>query len=120
MRVGIDSYSYHRLYGEVRVGEEVTGREPWALQPDPVLEHARSLGVDVVFLETCYLPEPEAITAATLAASGPARSVSPGVIHGPRARSMGLMAAAGRPLKTIWRAGSRCVDAWVTTSCASP
>lgn len=71
MRVGIDSYSYHRLYGEIRVGEEATGREPWALQPDPVLEHARSLGVDVIFLETCYLPEPEAITAATLAASGP-------------------------------------------------
>ena len=73
MRIGIDSYSYHRLYGEIRLGEEPTGRTPWPLEPTPVLEHARSLGVDDVFLETCYLPEPEEITAAMLAAAGPVR-----------------------------------------------
>ncbi|MFV2064017.1 MAG: sugar phosphate isomerase/epimerase family protein [Chloroflexota bacterium] len=71
MRVGIDSYSYHRLYGELRVGEEPSGRTAWPLEPEPVLQHARSLRVDQVFLETCYLPEPERITAATLSAAGP-------------------------------------------------
>jgi sugar phosphate isomerase/epimerase len=36
------------------------------LQPGPVLRHARTTGADVVFLETCYLPEPEAIDATEL------------------------------------------------------
>jgi sugar phosphate isomerase/epimerase len=73
MRVGIDSYSYHRLYGEVRSGEEPLPPPYWPLEPGPVLEHARRLGVDDVYLETCYLPEPEDITAGTLAAAGPVR-----------------------------------------------
>ena len=71
MRVGIDSYSYHRLYGELRAGEDAPGAASWPREPSPVLEHARSLGVDDIFLETCYLPEPEHITFATLAPSGP-------------------------------------------------
>lgn len=71
MRVGIDSYSYHRLYGEFRAGEEGLPGPPWPLEPTPVLEHARRLGVDDVFLETCYLPDPEAIAAETLAPAGP-------------------------------------------------
>lgn len=54
MRVGIDSYSYHRFYGDVRPGEDPPAAT-WELGPDPVLEHARSLGVDAVFLETCFL-----------------------------------------------------------------
>jgi sugar phosphate isomerase/epimerase len=62
MQVGIDSYSYHRLYGETRAGER-TWPDPWPPVPWPVLEHARSLGVDAVFLETCYLPEPETFDA---------------------------------------------------------
>ena len=37
-----------------------------------MLAHARSLGVDDLFLETCYLPDPEAIDAAMLDA-GPLR-----------------------------------------------
>ena len=36
-----------------------------------MLRHARSIGADVVFLETCYLPEPETIDAAMLADAGP-------------------------------------------------
>lgn len=71
MRVGIDSYSYHRRYGELRAGESATGFAPWAREPGPVLEHARKLAVDDVFLETCYLPEPELVSAETLAPSGP-------------------------------------------------
>lgn len=61
MRVGIDSYSYHRLYGEVRAGEQPLGAPAWPLVPGPVLDHAQRLEVDDVYLETCYLPEPEAI-----------------------------------------------------------
>ena len=71
MRVGVDSYSYHRLYGELRLGEDPTGKKPWPPDPGPVMEHVRSLGVDDVFLETCYLPEPEAIDAAMLGAAAP-------------------------------------------------
>jgi sugar phosphate isomerase/epimerase len=36
-----------------------------------VLAHARSTGADDLYLETCYLPEPESITPETLAAAGP-------------------------------------------------
>jgi sugar phosphate isomerase/epimerase len=61
MRLGIDSYSYHRRYGEVRLGETPASEATWPLRPDPVLEHARSLGVEVLMLETCYLPEPESL-----------------------------------------------------------
>jgi sugar phosphate isomerase/epimerase len=72
VRTGIDSYSYHRRYGEIRLGEVVPAvAPPWPLVPAPVLEHARSLAVDDLFLETCYLPEPEAITPELLAPAGP-------------------------------------------------
>ena len=67
MQVGIDSYSYHRRYGESRAGEAPSRHAPWPLEPSPVLEHARRAGADAVFLETCYLPAPEAITVETLA-----------------------------------------------------
>lgn len=67
MQVGIDSYSYHRRYGEQRAGEAPSRHAPWPLEPGPVLRHAVAVGADVVFLETCYLPAPEAITRATLA-----------------------------------------------------
>jgi sugar phosphate isomerase/epimerase len=67
MQVGIDSYSYHRRYGEARAGEAPSRHAPWPLVPEPVLRHAVDVGADAVFLETCYLPAPEAISAATLA-----------------------------------------------------
>ena len=67
MQVGIDSYSYHRRYGESRAGEAPSRHEPWPLDPGPVLRHAVEVGADALFLETCYLPAPEEITAATLA-----------------------------------------------------
>jgi len=72
MRVGIDSYSYHRRYGEERAGEATFAGASWTLEPGPVLRHARATGADVVFLETCYLPEPEAIDGPRLSAeAGP-------------------------------------------------
>lgn len=57
MRIGIDSYSYHRLFGEVRPGEAAPARSfgPGSIE---VLRHARSLGVDAVSLETCFLHPP--------------------------------------------------------------
>lgn len=73
MQVGIDSYSYHRRYGEVRVGEAPSSFAPWPLEPEPVLRHARSTGADIIFLETCYLPDPERIDQAMLSPAGPTR-----------------------------------------------
>ncbi len=67
MQAGIDSYSYHRRYGESRAGEAPSSRAPWALEPSPVLRHAAAVGADAVFLETCYLPAPESIDARMLA-----------------------------------------------------
>jgi sugar phosphate isomerase/epimerase len=71
VQVGIDSYSYHRRYGESRAGEAPSSHEPWPLEPGPVLRHARAIGAAAVFLETCYLPEPESIDPASLADAGP-------------------------------------------------
>lgn len=57
MRIGIDSYSYHRLLGELRPGEEPPG-ERLADGGAAVIAEARALGVDGVALETCYLDTP--------------------------------------------------------------
>ncbi len=71
MRAGIDSYSYHRRYGEIRSGEVPhAGHAPWPLVPAPALAHARTTGAAEIWLETCYLPEPETIDAATFAEAG--------------------------------------------------
>ena len=70
MQVGIDSYSYHRRYGEVRPGEAPSAAAPWPLEPGPVLRHARSVGAEIVFLETCYLPDPEQIDEPMLSPAG--------------------------------------------------
>jgi sugar phosphate isomerase/epimerase len=61
VQVGIDSYSYHRRYGEVRVGETRSRHEVWPLLPEPALRHAAGTGAAAIFLETCYLPEPDAL-----------------------------------------------------------
>ena len=52
MRVGIDTYSYHRFFGEIREGEEDPGTR-WTTWD--FLARAFELGVDGVSLETCYL-----------------------------------------------------------------
>ena len=62
MIVGIDTYSYHRLFGEVRDGERSRAEPAWAHRPEPVLAHATAVGADAVYFETCYLPEPEQVT----------------------------------------------------------
>src|SRR5829696_266651 len=70
MQVGIDSYSYHRRYGETRPGERAWP-EPWPREPAAVIAHARALEVDALFLETCYLPEPETLDRSLTAAAHP-------------------------------------------------
>lgn len=52
MRVGIDTYSYHRFFGEIREGEEDPGTR-WTTWD--FLDRAVELEVDGVSLETCYL-----------------------------------------------------------------
>ena len=36
LQVGIDSYSYHRRYGEARAGEAPTHHESWPLEPTEI------------------------------------------------------------------------------------
>ena len=68
MRVGIDSYSYHRLLGELRPGESPP---PSRLRDGggAVLAEAHALGVDGVSLETCYLGPPTPALGRELAAA---------------------------------------------------
>lgn len=72
MQVGIDSYSYHRRYGETRPGER-SHHDPWPLEALPAIAHARSLGVDTLFLETCYLPAPETLDDFLTTSASPVR-----------------------------------------------
>ncbi len=88
MQVGIDSYSYHRLYGETRPGERERP-ERWPADPAPALRHAVGTGADAIFLETCYLPAPEAMDGSALEAAGSLRvgfswghPWPPGAFHG--------------------------------------
>lgn len=53
MRIGVDSYSYHRYFGELRMGEVDPG-ERWTV--GDVLDRAAEMRVDGVSLETCFLP----------------------------------------------------------------
>jgi sugar phosphate isomerase/epimerase len=57
VRIGLDSYTYHRLLGELRPGEEDPG-ERLADGGAAVISEARALDVDAVSLETCYLGPP--------------------------------------------------------------
>lgn len=53
MKIGIDSYCYHRLFGEVYDMQE----KPEKLKTvDDFLDMAKRLDVDGVSLETCFLP----------------------------------------------------------------
>ena len=69
-RVGVDSYSYHRLLGDVRRGET----QPLHVFPRDsldVLAEARRLDLDVVLLQTSFLGDPADFSpAAFLAEAG--------------------------------------------------
>lgn len=51
---GVDSYSYHRFFGEIRTGESDPGQR-WT-QLD-LLDEVVDLGSRLVSLETCYFPD---------------------------------------------------------------
>lgn len=65
MRVGVDSYSYHRLLGLRRPDEPST---PTRFAPGwkDIVAHAHALGVEVVALQTMFLGDPSALDVAAL------------------------------------------------------
>jgi len=54
MKVGIDSYCYHRFFGEVYPMQKPAAR-PYTM--DTFLDRAKALGCDGVSLESCFFPE---------------------------------------------------------------
>jgi len=53
MKIGIDSYCYHRFFGEVYDGQKTPARQ---MTMDDFLDRARALEVDGVSLESCFFP----------------------------------------------------------------
>jgi sugar phosphate isomerase/epimerase len=56
MRVGIDSYCYHRFFGEVYPQQS---QPPRQMTLEQFIERARELAVDGVSLESCFVPSTE-------------------------------------------------------------
>src|ERR1043165_3101003 len=54
MKVGIDSYCYHRFFGEVYPMQKPAAR---AYTMDSFLDRAKALGCHGVSLESCFFPE---------------------------------------------------------------
>lgn len=57
VRIGIDTYSYHRLLGELRPGERSVG-STWEGDLARMTAQARELGCETVSLQTCFLGDP--------------------------------------------------------------
>lgn len=53
MKVGIDSYCYHRFFGEVYPGQQRPDQE---LSFDTFLARLPQLGIDGISLESCFIP----------------------------------------------------------------
>jgi sugar phosphate isomerase/epimerase len=53
MKVGVDTYSYHRLFGEIYPNQIDPGQR-WEF--DQAIDEAIRLGVDGISLETCFMP----------------------------------------------------------------
>src|SRR3712207_6623964 len=53
MKVGIDSYCYHRLFGEVYPGQKKPDKE---LTFEDFLSKLKALDIDGVSLESCFIP----------------------------------------------------------------
>jgi 3-oxoisoapionate decarboxylase len=53
MKVGIDSYCYHRMFGEVYPDQK---KPPRSLTLEQFIDRAAELGVDGVSLESCFIP----------------------------------------------------------------
>lgn len=55
MKVGIDSYCFHRYFGEV-YGHQTAPPDDQRMTMDDFLDFAKQLGVDGVSLESCFFP----------------------------------------------------------------
>jgi 3-oxoisoapionate decarboxylase len=53
MKIGIDSYCFHRFFGEVYPGQPEPDKQ---MTMDDFLDFAKELGVDGVSLESCFFP----------------------------------------------------------------
>jgi len=53
MKIGIDSYCYHRFFGEVYAQQQTPAKQ---MTPEDFLVRARELGVDGVSIESCFVP----------------------------------------------------------------
>ncbi len=53
MKVGIDSYCYHRFFGEVYPQQQKPEKE---MSLEDFLKRAKELDVDGVSLESCFIP----------------------------------------------------------------
>jgi sugar phosphate isomerase/epimerase len=53
MKIGIDSYCFHRFFGEVYPGQDKPEK---LMTMDDFLDFAKACGVDGVSLESCFLP----------------------------------------------------------------
>ncbi len=54
MKIGIDSYCFHRFFGEVYPGQK-SAASPYTMES--FLDRAKALGCDGVSLESCFFPE---------------------------------------------------------------
>lgn len=83
MQIGIDSYAYHRLLGQIRPGESAPAA-PFERQTLSLLDEARRLGVELISLETMFLPPREDVDPAQLleAAGSLELALSWGGMHG--------------------------------------
>ena len=57
MKYGIDSYCYHRFFGEVYEGQEKPEKD---MTMEDFLTRAHELGVGGVSLESCFFPSYDA------------------------------------------------------------
>ena len=103
MRVGIDSYSYHRLLGEVRRGERAVAGSI-ATTADLIGEMCRA-GAEVLSLETAFL--------------GPVERLDAGALHA-AAGDRELAVAWGHPLGLEWGADAAQCDDLLTWIDAAP
>ena len=69
MRIGVDSYSYHRLLGLLRPGEK-PAELAFADGLMAPVEHALSLGCAVISVQTCFLATPAEIDRGALGSAG--------------------------------------------------
>ena len=53
MKIGIDSYCYHRFFGEVYAQQRKPAKQ---MTPEDFIRRAKQLGVDGVSLESCFIP----------------------------------------------------------------